>query len=58
MSDYNKYYKLQSIMKDDVNQVKHDSKLLFFSSTCLSVTFMHQDQQRDLLMVVPLQIHL
>ena len=30
MSDYNKYYKLQSIMKDDVNQVKHDSKLLFF----------------------------
>ena len=30
MSDYNKYYKLQSIMKDDVNQFKHDSKLLFF----------------------------
>ena len=49
-------YKLQSIMTDNVNQFKHNSKLFIVSSVCL--TFRHQDQQRDLLMVVPSSTHL
>ena len=51
-------YKLQSIMKDNVNQFNHNSKLFIISSVCLSVTFRHQDQQRDLLTTVPSSTHL
>ena len=40
-------------MEDNVNQVKHNPKLFIFSGACR-----HQDQQRDLLMVVPLPTHL
>ena len=45
-------------MKDNVNQFKHNSKLFIISSVCLSVTFRHQDQQRDLLTAVPSSTHL
>ena len=58
MSYLNKYSKLQSIMKDDVNQVKHNAELLIVSSSCLSATFRDQGQQRDLLTVVPSLTHL
>ena len=58
MFHLNKYSKFQSIMKDNVNQVKHNSKVFIVSNACLLVTFRHQDQQRDLLTVVPLPTHL
>ena len=53
----NKYSKLQSIMIDNVNQARHNSKLFFVSNPCLSVTFKHQDQQKDLLMAAPSPTH-
>ena len=58
MSVLNKYYELQNIIKYNVNQVKQDSMLFIFSSACLSVTFTHQDQQRDCLTVVPSSTYL
>ena len=58
MSYLNKYSKLQSIMKDSVNQAKYNSKLFIVSSACSSVTFRHQDKQGDLVTVVPSPTHL
>ena len=58
MSLLNKYSELQNILKNNVNQVKQDSMLFIFSGACLSVTFTHQDQQRDLLTVVPSSTYL
>ena len=51
-------YKLQGIMKDNVNQFKDNSELFIVSSACLSVTYRHQDQQRDFLTVAPSLAHL
>ena len=58
MSYLNKYSKLQSIVKGDANQVKHNAKLLIVSSACLLATFRYQGQQRDLLTAVPSLTHL
>ena len=58
MSYLNKYSKFQSLMTVNVNQFKQNSKLFILSSACLSVTLIHQDQQRDLLTVVPSSTHL
>ena len=58
MSHLNKYSKFQSVTKDNVNQIKDNSKLLIVSSPCLSVTFRHQDQETDHVTVFPLRRHL
>ena len=54
MFHLNKYSKFQSIKKDNVNQVKRNSKLFIVYSACLSVTYRHQGPERDLLTVFPL----
>ena len=56
MPHLNKCYKFQSITKDNVNQTKHNSRLFIVPSACLSVTFKHQDQERDLQTISPLPI--
>ena len=56
MPHLNKCYKFQSITKYNVNQTKHNSRLFIVPSACLSVTFKHQDQERDLQTISPLPI--
>ena len=56
MSHLNKCYKFQNITKDNVNQIKHNSRLFIVPSACLSITFKQQDQERVLLTVFPLPI--